>query len=108
MGPKLPAPLDLYFAAGSDADPSRIDRCFAPDAVVFDEGKDIAGLPAIKAWRVQTLAKYRFKTEPLSLTSRDGKTIVRCRVTGEFPGSPIELDYVFAIDGGRITSLKIQ
>ena len=38
---------------------------------------------------------------------KDGKTIVTNRLTGNFPGSPIELEFVFTLEGDKIVSLKI-
>ena len=54
MSTTLPTPIDLYFASENAHDPSAIDQCFAAGAVVRDEGKTITGVPAIKAWRVET------------------------------------------------------
>jgi hypothetical protein len=33
--------------------------------------------------------------------------VVTARVTGDFPGSPVELRYGFALEGNRITRLEI-
>jgi hypothetical protein len=33
---------------------------------------------------------------------------VRARLTGEFPGSPIELDHIFTLSNGKIASLEIR
>jgi hypothetical protein len=30
------------------------------------------------------------------------------RLTGNFPGSPIELEFVFQLDSGKIVSLEIR
>jgi hypothetical protein len=50
----LPAPIEIYFASENAHDPSAIDRCFAADAIVRDEGRTIKGVAAINAWRVET------------------------------------------------------
>ena len=34
-------------------------------------------------------------------------SIVTNRLTGNFPGSPIELDFAFTLDGDKIASLEI-
>jgi len=39
---------------------------------------------------------------------QDGKTVVTGRLTGEFPGSPVELQFVFGLEGDRISSLEIR
>ena len=72
-----------------------------------DEGKTIEGLAAIKQWKAETKRKYQHTVEPLALVQKDGRIIVTNRLTGNFPGSPIELEFVFTLDGNKITSLEI-
>jgi hypothetical protein len=104
----LPAPIDIYFASENAHDPSALNRCFAADAIVRDEGRTIKGIAAIKAWRIETAEKYRHTVEPSAVSRRDGKVVVTGRVSGNFPGSPITLDHIFEIDGGKIVSLEIR
>jgi hypothetical protein len=33
---------------------------------------------------------------------------LRAKVTGSFPGSPVELDYLFMLANDKIASLKIE
>ena len=70
-------------------------------------GQTIEGLTAIKRWIAETKRKYQHMIEPLGSTEKDGKTIVTNRLTGSFPGSPIELEFVFTLNGDRIVSLEI-
>jgi hypothetical protein len=46
--------------------------------------------------------------EPLASAQKDAKTIVTNRVTGNFPGSPIDLQFIFGLDGNKIASLEIR
>jgi len=108
MSIKSPAPIDLFFASENAHDSSAIDHFFAAGAVVRDEGKTITGVTAIKAWRVETGQKYQHSVEPLAVSTRDGKVVVTGRVSGNFPGSPITLDHIFEIEGGKIVSLEIR
>jgi len=108
MSISLHPPIDLYFASANAHDPSAIDRCFAAGGVVRDEGKTIAGVAAIKAWRIETGEKYHHVVEPLSVSTRDGKVVVTGKVSGNFPGSPISLQHIFEIEGDRIVSLEIR
>jgi len=107
MGIRLPKPIDIYFASENIHDPAALDTCFAPDATVRDEGKTIEGLAAIKAWRIETGKKYNHIVEPLAISEQDGKVVVTGKVSGNFPGSPINLDHVFELKNHRIVSLKI-
>jgi hypothetical protein len=104
---KLPNPIALYIDAENRADTEALERCFAKDAVVRDEGKTIEGLTAIKQWKAETKKKYQHTVEPLASVQKDDKTIVTNRLTGNFPGSPIELEFVFTLDGNKIVSLEI-
>ena len=108
MSIKLPAPIDLYFSSENAHDPAAIDRCFVNDGIVRDEGKTIEGIAAIKAWRIETGKKYNHTVEPFAISERNGKLIVRGKVSGNFPGSPVKLDHIFKIEGDRIVSLEIR
>ena len=106
MAIALPAPIDVYFSADA-ADHQARANCFAPDAVVRDEGRVHTGVPAIAAWMANASRTYSFTSTPVACESRGGRTVVRSRVAGNFPGSPVDLRYAFVIQGGKIASLEI-
>jgi SnoaL-like protein len=108
MSITLRPPIDLYFASENAHDSSAIDRCFAVGAVVCDEGKIITGIAAIKAWRAETSRKYHHTVEPLAVSARGGSVVVMGKVSGDFPGSPINLEHIFEIEDDRIVSLEIR
>jgi hypothetical protein len=103
----LPKPIALYVAAENSGDPNLFDQCFAENATVRDENETYKGLAAIKKWKAETKRKYQHSVDALSIAEKDGKVVVTNRLTGNFPGSPIELDFVFAIQGDKIVSLEI-
>jgi ketosteroid isomerase-like protein len=107
MNVDLPTPIATYVAAENRGDTEALAECFAEDAVVRDENQTIEGLAAIKQWKAETRKKYQHTVEPLASIQKDGKTIVTNRLTGNFPGSPIELEFVFTLDGDKIASLEI-
>ena len=107
MSVDLPTPIAIYIAAENRGDAEALAQCFAENAVVRDEGRTIEGLAAIKEWKAETQKKYQHTIEPLASVQKDGKTIVTNRLTGNFPGSPIELEFVFTLDGDKIASLEI-
>jgi SnoaL-like domain len=104
----LPKPIALYIAAENSGDTSLLDQCFAEDAIVRDEGQTIEGLAAIKKWKAETKKKYQNTVEPLKFVEKHDKIIVANRLTGNFPGSPIELEFVFMLDRDKIVSLEIR
>ena len=103
----LPKPIALYIEAENSGDVSLFDQCFTDDAVVFDENERHEGLIAIKEWKSETKRKYQHTVEPLSIIQKEGRTIVTNRLTGKFPGSPIELEFAFTLRGNKIVSLEI-
>ena len=108
MSPSLPTVLDRYFAAQNAHDTDALVACFAPNAVVHDEDADIVGTSAIRAWKEKASSKYRVTVEPLESREEGDRTVVVARVTGTFPGSPINLTYRFGIDkDGQISNLEI-
>ena len=106
MSLDLPKPIDTYFTADS-GDIEVVARCFTDDAVVKDEGHTYTGLAAIRQWKTESSKKYNYTSEPFACEERDGKTIVTSRLTGNFPGSPIDLRYFFGLEGSKIASLEI-
>ena len=108
MSIDLPPPIAIYIAAENRDDIEALEQCFVNDAVVRDENQTIEGLDAIKQWKAETKRKYQHTIEPLSVEQKEGKTIVTNRLTGNFPGSPIELEFVFTLKGYKIVSLEIR
>jgi hypothetical protein len=105
----LPGILQEYFQAQNAHDVEAMVACFAADGTVRDEGRDIIGDDAIRAWKVETSAKYRITVEPLERRAEAGKTIVVAKVSGTFLGSPANLTYRFGFSAdGRIRSLEIR
>jgi hypothetical protein len=107
MDVNLPTPFAAYIAAENSGETEALAQCFAEDAVVRDEDKTIEGLAAIKQWKAETREKYQHTVEPLLCVQKDGKIIVTNRLTGNFPGNPIELEFVFTLAGDKIASLEI-
>ncbi len=108
MSIDLPTPIAIYIAAENRGDTEAMSQCFAEHAVVRDEGKTIKGLAAIKRWKAETKKKYQHTVEPLALIQEGDKTIVTNRLTGKFPGSPIEVRFIFKLDRDKIESLEIR
>jgi hypothetical protein len=103
---ELPKPGAAYFAADR-TDSDAVSRCFAENAVVKDEGYTYNGRAAIKKWKEQASAKYQCTCEQLACEAKDGKSVVACRLVGNFPGSPVDLRFAFELTGEQIVSLEI-
>jgi ketosteroid isomerase-like protein len=108
MSVDLPEAIAAYIAAENGHDTEAVARCFADHAVVRDEGRTIEGLAAIRQWKAETKKKYQHTVEPLTSAQKDGKTVVTGRVAGKFPGSPVNLEFFFGLEGDKIASLEIR
>ena len=104
----LPSPIELYVQIENSGDVGKLAECFAPDATVRDEGRTYEGLAAIRKWKAETKKKYNHSVAPLEVAERAGKTVLKARLTGNFPGSPVTLEFSFVLKDAMIASLEIH
>jgi len=107
MDVQLPRPIAGYFEADRDRTAAAVAACFTDEAVVKDEGRTHAGREAIRRWKAGASTEYAYTVEPFAIATDVGRTMVNTHVAGNFPGSPIDLRYVFQLDGDRIAELEI-
>ncbi|MET8282221.1 nuclear transport factor 2 family protein [Micromonospora sp. NPDC005174] len=105
----LPDVIDRYFRAVGDGDLDAFVACFADTASVADGDRLYDGRPSIRSWRERTMSEYSYTAEPVRVTPQAGDSyLVLTRVSGDFPGSPIELRYRFTLRDGLIGALDIR
>src|SRR5688500_15488465 len=105
--PSLPKPIAAYFTADS-RDGEAVSHCFTENALVKDEGHTHQGRAAIKKWKTDASAKYQYTNEPLACEEKDEKIVVTSHLVGNFPGSPVDLRFLFDLEGDKIASLEIM
>ena len=108
MSAALPRTIQNYIDASNAHDVQSILACFADDATVRDENATHRGKIDIERWATETIEKYKFHFRPLSTEEHDREIVVRVEISGTFPGSPISLDYRFALTSDKIASLIID
>ena len=102
----LPGPIAAYFAADREVGEA-VALCFTEDAVVKDEGRAHRGRAAIRHWKEEASARYQYTCEPFACELGGGAVVVTSRLTGTFPGSPVNLRFFFVLEGDQIASLEI-
>ena len=107
MAPQLPDVVLTYFDVSNGGDVAQIAGCFCSHATVFDEGKTHKGIAAIEAWQQEARRTFIYQVQPLQVAQGEGRLTVIARLTGNFPGSPVQLSYVFTLEDHRIYSLEI-
>lgn len=106
MPTTLPGPIAAYFAA-DQTDGDAVAICFIENAVVIDERKTHTGRAAIARWKAESSTKFKYATEPFAISEEDGQAVVMAHVSGNFPGSPVDLRYAFVLEGEKIARLEI-
>ena len=102
----LPKTIAAYFSADK-GDSEAVAECFTERAVVKDEGHTYQGRAVIRQWKTEASARYQYTSEPFACEQKDGKFVVTSKLTGNFPGSPVNLRFFFGLEGDRIASLEI-
>ena len=102
----LPRPIAAYFTADK-GDSEAVAECFTENAAVKDEGHTYQGRVAIKQWKAEASAKYQYTSEQFACEQTGGKFVVTSKLTGNFPGSPVNLRFFFGLEGDKIASLEI-
>jgi ketosteroid isomerase-like protein len=108
MALDVPEPVSAYLAAEEARDADALSRCFTDDGIVHDEGQDYRGREAIRKCKQEADTKYRYVLQPIKAHSHGDKVTVRARLTGQFPGSLIELDHIFTLSNDKIALLEIR
>lgn len=109
MSTQLSKPITNYFQASNSKDPAKVKACFTADATVFDEGGAYQGQLAIASWFLETRQKYDFSVQPIRMTKNSQlEVVVVAEVSGNFPGSPIQLNYTFLLNDDKIQTLEIS
>ena len=104
----LPEPIAQYIDAANRFDTAGAAGCFAPDAIVRDEQKEHVGRAAIEQWIAQTSQAFQPHVTATSTQSVGANVKMVGFVTGNFPGSPVNLDYDFSLQNGKISLLTIR
>jgi hypothetical protein len=97
-----------YFEADRTGDAAAVADCSTADAIVRDEGHTYKGREAIQEWKAGSSAKYSYTVDPFAIADVGGRTVVTSHVVGDFPGSPVDLRYLFTLTGEGVSGLEIE
>lgn len=103
-----PTALAKYVEASNAGDTAATVKLFSESAVVHDDGEEFRGIEAIQAWIAESSRKYQAQLVPVALEDSGNRTVLRGLVSGNFPGSPVELDFDFVLSDDKITHLAVN
>ena len=104
----LPAAVKRFLEAANRSDAKDAASCFTIDASVHDENRDYSGRDAIQGWVSETCRKYRPAFTVMRASVLGGDVSLSVAVSGQFPGSPVTLDYLLHLRDGKISALTIE
>ena len=104
----MPSIVNMYFDADSRNDADALLKTLAVEAVVEDENARHQGTVAIREWWLAAKKATQYRAEPVESTVDGDKALVRARVSGQFPGSPVMLIHAFTIKHDKIVRLEIR
>ncbi|SOT93082.1 hypothetical protein CFBP6773_00036 [Xanthomonas arboricola pv. fragariae] len=108
MSLALPAAIACFFTASNAGDAAVLLPHLADDAVVHDEHRQHRGAAAIAAWLAQAQATTPYRAVPVGVHTQGAQVSVTAQVSGDFPQSPLQLEHVFQLVGGKIAALRIH
>jgi len=107
MNMELPIALNDLLTGQNTRDTAALQRAFHPEAVVDDEREKYKGVAAISRWMHETTARYNMQVEALGYSGNAINGILQVRTTGDFPGSPLDMNYRISWSEDRIRTLRI-
>lgn len=107
MTVKLPKAIEAYFDADRGGSPEAVADAFTENGIVKDKGETHRGRDAIRTWMADESQQYDYTVEPFLISNEHGKTVVAAHTVGTFPGSPIDLRFVFVIADDKVAELEI-
>jgi hypothetical protein len=102
----LPAPVAAYFAAdttGAEA----VAQCFTDGRGRHRRTTGVPGPYGDRAMEGRGVCEVPLHGRAARRPRLRDQTTVTGRVTGDFPGSPVDLQYRFTLEGDKIARLEI-
>lgn len=101
------SPAETLASAINDRNETLLADCFAPGAIIRDGGLFYRGTPGVRAWIRDTFDRYALEWEILGASGGGSSIRFLARVSGNFEGSPVVLEYEARTDGDKIVTLTV-
>jgi len=106
--PRLPAVVKRYFEASNRRDAAATAACFATDGVLEDQFGQHVGRAEIEKRIIEINRRFRPAFALLRDQAAEEDVGLVVSVSGDFPGSPVQLDFHFRIRCRKIAALTIE
>jgi hypothetical protein len=88
-------------------DEENLSACFASEAIVKDGGLEYRGTPAIRKWMQDAFDRYSLHLDVTDVSGAGKNWFFHAQVSGNFEGSPVQLEHCLTIEDGKIANLEI-
>jgi hypothetical protein len=107
MNNELPSAVAAFFHATNTREFGDFLSLFTDNAHVNDEANDYYGAQ-IADWIAEATADTKPTTKVTDIAPEGDQLQVTAQVSGNFPGSPVQLRYFFTIKDSKIAKLLIK
>lgn len=112
MTTPMPTVAASYINATNNKDAGAFLALFAPDAVVDDNGRQHAGLDAIREWSQREIFDANVTLEVLEARGNDAEAVVTTKVDGDFDRTglpdPVIIDHQMLFSNKQIRQLSCR
>jgi hypothetical protein len=109
---KIPKPIATLIEATNKHNSKEFLAVISETAIINDEGHDYRGIAEIKKWSDEKVFGAKVRLEPIKISERNGNTIVRMKIDGNFDKTglpdPLVMDFYFTIDSNKVSRLSIH
>jgi hypothetical protein len=88
-------------------DEDHLVACFSHQATIRDGGLEYRGLSAIRRWIREAFDRYALHLKVTGVSGQGQTWFFHARVSGNFEGSPVQLEHSLTIKNGKIANLEI-
>ena len=107
----LPAPVLAYIKASNGFDLGALVAAFSEEALVNDQQREYASLPAIRNWAAREIIGDRVTMDVTGTAIRGDNIVVTANMDGAYDKTglpdPLLLTFYFSLSGDRIEQLII-
>jgi ketosteroid isomerase-like protein len=104
----LPAMIKRFFEASNRHDTAATIGCFTRDVTLEDQFGEYVGRAAVENRLIEVNHKFRPAFAILRVKPTEADVGLVVSVSGDFPGSPVQLDFHFQLRGGKISALTME
>jgi hypothetical protein len=106
----VPTPIDDFFRMKNEHDDAGLWSLFTEDATVIDggEGTKFQGRDEIRKWIHKAISSLNLNTDIRDGSEQGGEWIIDTVMTGDFKASPARFEYFIILNGGKISSLRVE